>query len=212
MSDDSLLERVPVATGVAAGAGAYLLGYLVTYLAWRGDVERELQGIEFVLDLLGEEPIGAWRAIGWLFYNAQFVAMQVTPPLGGTRTINVITESDDGTLTLAFLLPPLLLVAAGLVVVAVSDLETDATSTADVTSTDATPTADATPTDGALAGTAVVAGYAPLAIVGLFVFQYGDLIRLDPVTGVLLAGLLYPAVLGAIGGALAIVADADIGS
>ncbi len=170
------------AVGAAGGVGAYLLGYLLVYVTQRGSVEEQLAGFNFIADLFGSDPIPSWQAVGWVFYNAHFVATEI-PGFGGTRSENFIAAGDDGTLTALYLVPIVLLLVAGLVAGRVAGADD--------------------PTDGAQAGALVVVGYLPLAIVGAVVFGYsvGDgTVAPDLVTAVLLAGAVYPAALGAVGG------------
>lgn len=171
-------------TGAASGAGAYVLGYLLVYLTQRGSVEERLSAFNVVTDLLGGDPIPPWQAVGWLYYNAHFVATRL-PGIGGPTTRNFIANADDGALTLLYLVPPLLLLGAGYAVATLSD-------------------ADA-PDVGGVAGALAVAGYLPLAVLGIVLFSYGTgdgSIAPDAITAVLLAGVVYPVVFGALGGAL----------
>lgn len=178
-------DRVPFATGAVAGLGAYVLGYLVTYLWQSGAVRDRLRGINALVEFFGADPVPAWRAVGWYFYNAHFVDVLI-PSFGGTRTENFIASADGGSVTLLYLVPPTVLLLAGFAVAAYSNADD--------------------PRDGALVGLSVVPTYALLALVGTFVFAYGSgdggSVRPDYVTGVLLAGLAYPIVFGAAGGAL----------
>ncbi|WP_458185796.1 hypothetical protein [Haladaptatus sp. NG-WS-4] len=105
------------------------------------------------------------------------------PGFGGTRTENFIASADDGSLTHLYLLPPLFLLGAGFAVAYLSGIET--------------------PNAGGVVGTLVVVGYLPLAVAGAFAFGYGigdGTIAPDVVTAVLLAGVVYPAVFGGLGG------------
>ncbi|GAB6880309.1 hypothetical protein JCM17823_25830 [Halorubrum gandharaense] len=184
MSVPDRLSGRNVGIGAAAGAVAYVAGYLVAYVTIRDDVQETLSGFSFLADLFGGDPIPAWQGVGWVFYNAHFVDTEV-PSFGGTQMRNFIASSDGG-LTFMYVVPPLFLLAAGFAAAYAVD----------------TPT----PTDGAAAGALTVAGYLPLALAGLLVFAYevGDgAVAPDPVTGVLLAGIVFPAVLGAAGGAVA---------
>lgn len=172
-----------LATGAAGGVVAYLLGYLFVYVTQRGSVEDQLAGFNLIADLLGSDPIPAWQAVGWVFYNAHFVATEVPSPVGGVRSENFIAAADDGTLTALYLVPLLLLLAAGMAVGRFANATE--------------------PADGARAGGFVVVGYLPLAVVGAILFGYsvGDgTIAPDLLTAVLLAGIVYPAALGALGG------------
>ncbi len=169
-------------TGAATGVGAYLLGYLLVYITQRGSVEERFSAFNAAADLLGGDPIPVWQGVGWLFYNAHFVAIRV-PGIGGTTTQNAIADADGAVSTLLYLLPPVILVGAGYAVTTLS-----------------------TPDVPAMAGAFTVVGYLPLAILGIVLFSYsvGDgAIEPDAVTAVALAGIVYPAVFGAIGGAAA---------
>jgi hypothetical protein len=173
-----------IVTGAAAGAVAYVLGYLFAYVTQSGAVEEQLAGFNVFADLFGGDPIPTWKAVGWLFYNGHFVDTQIPSLVGGSRMTNLIAQADGGTLTLLYVVPPVLLVVAGLA---------------------ASRIAGATePADGAKAGAFVIAGYLPLAVVGAFLFRHsvgGGTVAPALVTAVLLAGAVYPAALGAVGGA-----------
>lgn len=181
MRNKSLLDRVPLAAGAGAGAAAYLLGYLVTYLSQSGSVEERLQGYNFIIELLGGEGITVWQAVGWLFYNAHLVSTRFEGGIGGPRSENFI-GGDGGVTVLLYLVPVVLLVAAGALLARYDGVDDTA--------------------DGAVAGAAVVAGYFPFALVGAFLFSYEGSVAPDIVTAILLAGLLYPLALGAVGGAV----------
>jgi hypothetical protein len=182
MSTTNLSERVPYAAGTGAGVGAYLLGYLVTYVTMSGSVEERLSAFNFVASVFGGEPISVWQGVGWLFYNAHFVRTRAEGGLGGPQSENFIAASDGGAIVLLYLVPVLLLLAAGVLLARVGEAEE--------------------PADGATAGAGVVLGYFPLALVGAFLFSYQGNIAPDIVTALLLAGIVYPLVFGAIGGAV----------
>ena len=173
-----------VATGAVVGATSYVLGYLVIYLTQRGSVEERLQTFNVITDLFGGDPIPAWQAVGWLFYNTHFVDTEF-PGFGGTRTVNFVSEADEGSLTMLYLVPPLLLLVGGLIVSALSRADS--------------------PDLGALTGSFVAIGYLPLAVIGaiLFGYSFGDgTVTPDLITATLLAGIVYPVVFGALGGAI----------
>lgn len=197
MSTNSLSERVPYAAGAGAGVGAYLLGYLVHYVALSGSVEERLSGFNFVASVFGGDPINTWQAVGWLFYNAHFVRTRVEGGIGGPQSENFIAASDEAASVLLYLIPIALLLAAGFLLARYAG--GDESAGGDV----------AEPADGATAGAAVVLGYFPLAVIGAFLFSYEGSIAPDIVTAVLLAGIVYPLVFGAIGGAVGAVVGAD---
>lgn len=164
--------------GAAGGAVAYVLSYLVVYVTQGDRIEATLSGINTFADLFGGDPIPIWKAAGWAFYNAHFV--DTVFQIGGVQSRNLLMEADGGSLLLV--LPVLLLLLAGVVAGRAAGASD--------------------PTEGAKAGALVLVGYLPLAVTGAYLFRYaGGDIAPDVVTAVLLAGAVYPAVCGAIGGA-----------
>ncbi|WP_049983586.1 hypothetical protein [Halorubrum sp. BV1] len=173
------------AAGAGLGAATYVLGYLVTFLTQSGRVEDQLRGVNFFADLFGRDPIPTWQGVGWVYYNAHFVDTEIPALVGGARSMNLISQADGGSLGWLFVLPPLLLFVAGIAAGRFSG------------ATDAVV--------GARSGALVVAGYLPLAVIGAFLFRraMGDgTVAPTLVTAVLLAGAVYPAVFGSIGGAV----------
>ncbi len=175
------VKSVPVVVGTVAGVAAWVSGYVCAYLI-AGTRVRE-SGLNRVLEFLGEGTV-IYKLVGWVFFNSHFVdtVFEGAPVTVAANTIG----GDDGFTTLLFLVPPALLVAAGL---AVARYEGVATSDA-----------------GIRAGLSVVPAYFLLSILGAFVFT----ITAGPATGrpdlllaAVLAGVVYPAVFGAAGGALA---------
>lgn len=169
--------------GAISGIGAFILGYVITYL-WRGrDIEQLLQPIEFLLDLFQAEPIGTWRAVGWLYYSAHFVDTRITAQFGpGEATFYVdMVREGSGNLELLYLVPIILLLLAGLAVAMTARSES--------------------PVEGAVAGATVAVGYLPVIAIGLVLFAYNG-IRPDPIPAIFVAGVLYPLVFGALGGAI----------
>lgn len=170
--------------GFLTGVGSFVVGYVITYL-WGGrDVERSLQPIETILNLVQAEPVGTWRVVAWLFYSAHFVDTRISSSLGPVETtmyIDLVREGS-GNLEVLYIVPPILLIMSGFLLV--TQLKV-----ADVT-------------DGAIFGAAVTIGYVLVAAGGLVVFAYGGT-RPDPLPAIVVAGIVYPIVFGAAGGALA---------
>lgn len=176
MSNGQLRDRVPLGSGAVAGIAAWVLGYLFTYVLTAPDIRDSpvRQAIEF---LGGSLP--TWKVVGWVFFNAQFVYTNFEGPLfGGARSF---IGGDGGFTPLLYVVPPLLLVVAGLGVARATGAWTDR--------------------DAVLAGLAVVPTYFVLSLVGLFLFTV-DGARPDPIAGALLAGLVYPALFGIVGAAI----------
>lgn len=180
------LDRVTLLRGGAAGLAAYALGYLITY-AWKAPAVGEaLGGINAIAELAGGQAIPSWKAVGWLHLNAHLVATRVPALGGGSRLVNFIDASDDGSLVLLYGLVVVLLLLAGGVSARIGDLDR--------------------PASAAAAGATVAVGYLPAAVIGTLLVGHtlgGDLrIAPDLVTAVAVAGIVLPAFLGALGGAV----------
>jgi len=168
---------VTLARGGLVGLAAWLLGYLVTFLLHAGSV-REAFATN-VLEFLAGDPV-TWKLVGWLYFNAHFVATSI-PGLFGDSTTNFLSGAEEITLLVLYVLPPLVLLAAG---AAVARGSSD-------------------PTEGAKAGGAVAPGYLVASVVGAFVVRISvaDAVAGPSlVTAILLAGVVYPLVFGALGG------------
>lgn len=173
-----------VVAGAAAGAVAYALGYLFAYITQASAIEERLSEFNVFADLFGGDPVPTWKAVGWVFYNGHFVDTRVPSLVGGSQLTNFVSQADGALLSLLFVVPPVLLVAAGFAASRIAEASE--------------------PVDGAKAGALVLVGYLPLAAIGVVLFRYavGDgTVAPDLVTAVLLAGAVYPAVFGAVGGA-----------
>lgn len=185
--------------GALAGVAAYLGGYALVFL-WFLTQGR-----------LGSDFVG-WRWMGWMFYQGHFAGL-ATAAGDATAGAASVVESSLG--ALENVIPSAVLVFATVAGTGFflaregADGETggtDGTAEAEGTAdTDAVGDADvddrvAAATDGA----SLVVGYLPLAVLGVVVFAgtlpNGVEVRPDPLTGVLVAGLLYPLVVGALGG------------
>lgn len=165
---------LPVGIGAAAGVAAWVLSYLFTYIIASADIQNSLFG-----RVLEAAEIGVWQAVGWVFFNAHFVNTVVDLGLFGGGTVNAV-GGEDGFTALLYVIPPLVLVVAGLAVGRYAGAH------------------QMDPADAALSGLTVVLGYGLLSVVGVFLFA-SENVTPDPVTGILLAGILYPVVFGAVG-------------
>ena len=174
---------IPVSAGAVAGVVAWLVGYLLTYVVTIGRIEESFaaQGLQLLTDEAAE-----WRLVGWLFYNAHWVDVRI--PRGPFTPANVnVLAADDGTLSALYLVPPALLVAAGVLVTWHRRTELRGGA------------------DAVLSGVTVLAGYLPLTIAGVVattVTVGGETIRPDLVTATFLAGVVYPTLFGVLGGLL----------
>lgn len=174
---DAGVTRV-VGGGIGAGIAAWLLGYLAVFVGYGSRIENSLGS--GVLQLLTGEDV-TWKLVGWLFFNAHNVAVEI-PGLFGETATNFVTGAEEGASVALLVLPPVVLVVAGVVAV--------------------WGTADS-PVSAARNGAAVALGYLPASVVSavLFAVSVGDR-SAGPVlvTAVLLAGAVYPLVFGAVGG------------
>lgn len=177
MSTRPITDRVPFIAGSVAGVAAWLLGYLFTYVLTSGEIRDS--AVRQVIEFLGGS-LPTWKVVGWVFFNAHLSSTVFEGLFAGSR--NFVGGQDEFSVVL-LVLPPLLLIAAGLAVGRAAGVDHDVT-------------------DAVLAGLAVVPGYLLLSLVGVFLFAVEGA-GPDPITGALLAGLLYPAVFGVVGALVA---------
>lgn len=162
--------------GIAGGIGAYIASYVVLFL--------------FLLaeggELLEQQ---AWKAAGWVFYGAHNVDVTISI-MGQSQSQNVLQTAAGNTAIptiIYYLVPVIVLVAVGYVVATQARIGDDVAA-------------------GAAAGATITIGYLILAILGTFLFaigQGGASASPDLMMSILLAGLAYPIVFGAVGGAIA---------
>lgn len=186
--------RQDLVDGVLFGVLAYVGGYVLTY------VFVTVDGVRFS----GEA--GRMTVAGWVFYAAHNVRIQVTG-LAGRRTDTVTVDLFKGFGELVGLnqtvpellylsIPIIMLVGAGYLTrqrIAEPGLETSTV---------------------AVLGTSIIVGYLPLVAFGRFFFTHSEnrvivgrevVVTVEPVLSMalILAGIVYPIVFGAIGATLA---------
>lgn len=188
--------HIPLHRSLPLGAGAYVVGYLLTVGVIVGRVDEVLAvvihgrdgGQQSLGQLLGTVP-SPWVVGAWVFYNAQLIPTSVPLPSewgGSARLTNKhLLLAADGGLLILYVVPPLLLTGAGYLVVRTG------------------------PTYGAAgelyAGASIALVYLLLLVVGAFVFAAkADGILVTPAgLQTVWLGLVYPTVFGALGGILA---------
>ena len=185
-SDESKLTdtALPSDYGLFSGVTAYLLGFGVVYASMAREVESALSAINTLVTFFGEAPIPAWKAVGWLFYNAHLVAVEIPMP-GGTVSRDFI--ATEGASVALYFLPPALLIGAGYLVARQADHLPDVRA-------------------GVGVGATIVVGYLLVAIGGAFVLSasaFGATVGPDLLGAAAIAGLLYPLIFGSLGGAIA---------
>lgn len=181
----SLFEDVSVRVGFPVGVGAYLLGYVITYVLLVFEAEGSLD------DFLTPDTNHLFEPVGWVFHGAHAVNVSVSN-LNGTENVNYLLNLDyvyGLTIPPAvyFAVPVVSLVFAGYVTVRRVEIPNRLIS-------------------GVLAGASVVFGYFVMAIFGAYMYEFlvaGQGAKPDVLMSALVVGLAYPIVAGAIGGALA---------
>lgn len=190
-----------VGAGFVTGLAALAVGFLVTLSLSDADENREvvedIVGSDGVAGAVLSELLPEWYHVAsWLFLDAHQVDVSVSvgSPLGDAAWVGEYVETVLPAASELQLLPPLLLVCAGILVT----LRRSRTGAV----------------DAALAGATVAIGYLPgiIAVAAVSTFEvtvFGDvaLLEIGPAFGqaVLLAGLVYPLAFGVAGGILAFV-------
>lgn len=180
-------SRVSIVAGTIAGIAAWILGYLVTYAGAIGEIRSDEQAE--ALELAVEESVDL-EMVGLLFYNAHNVDADVPQysVLQALEESHNFVVADGGSTLLLYVVPVIALVFAGALVASYTVADLEASS------------------DAALAGAAIVVGYFPLVVLGLFVFTVDPgegAMRPDPLFAIAIAGLVYPLIFGSLGGVLA---------
>ncbi len=176
------LDAWTVVMGGLLGILAWLAGYAATHLFTYRDVQDTAvhQAHEF---LEGEVPTG--ELVGWAFYNAHFVSVEIRNlPLVGRMSIDLI-GADGGLSPVLYGVPLVSLFLAGVVAVAVRGVND--------------------PVIGTATGAAILPGYLLCCLAGVWLFSLsvGD-VRGGPqlLPAIVVAGIAYPIVAGGIGGAV----------
>lgn len=212
---DDVFRRETALSGALVGVIAYLLGYAVTFalVALDSDLTAEfVSGDRFFegasdLGIDGLQP-DAMEFVGWIFYNAHFVDVVQSSrardtgnagELGIEQSSNLLSESATQIPELVYYLVPVAVITmAGYLLARRLEPET---------------------TGGAvLAGGSVTLGYAPLSLLGAFVFATSASVSLAGVEfsvsmapnlmmAIVVAGLVLPIFFGAIGAILGSVVE-----
>lgn len=171
---------LPFQQGVLYGALAFGIGYALSYLYLFVGTS----------DFLDAQKVSdnTLQIVGWVFFNAQFVEVELDQTAATSDVLGGLAASQELELPavlLTFLIGVLLLAAGYRVADAVRGPRT-------------------TTDEGSVYGATIVAGYLPIVFFGALLFEVSDIGRPDMFGAVILAGLIFPAFLGAIGGHLAV--------
>jgi len=188
MSSNTGSDSLPVAEGAIAGAAAWIVGYVLTAVVVLARMDDSELGE--ISEATGDGGSGI-EFIGWVFFNSHFVDTVVDAGFlgfGGTRSVSFV--GGDGFTPLLYVVPAALLLGAGIAVAR----------SGGVSGT----------TAGAIAGLSVVPPYLALSAVGAVLFRVstealGATFSGEPdlLPALLLAGIVIPAVFGALGGIIA---------
>jgi hypothetical protein len=174
-------ETATFVYGVVVGITVHIVGYLVTYASAASAVKRAVQGTTPLTDA-GAAFAPAWKAVGWVFYDAHLVGTRLPDTTGH---IDLVGYSE---VQFLYLIPPLLLIIAGGIVAYLTRV-TD-------------------PKTGVQVGVTITLGYLPFAIIGAILVSFVG-IQPDLLRAAVIAGIVYPVAFGAIGGGLIGVLRAD---
>lgn len=183
MTDTQLPSVAAWIRGSVLGVLSWVVGYGLTYALVADDISESF--LQQVIETFQESP-ATYEMVGWVFYNAHFVDTRIegVPLLGGSTT-NFIRGEEEFTVLLYFI-PVALLIGAGLALARYEAVDS--------------------PTDGIINGVTLVPGYLFAIGVGVLLFEVtiGSVSAApDMVQAIGLAGVTYPLLFGAIGGALA---------
>lgn len=170
---------------------AFIVGFAITvgFLM----VEGALDDTADEVDDEDDDDVSVLSVLGWLFFNTHCVDVEFDTMLFGSTSVDMIELMDDeGELSIPSplwrLIPMGVLTGTGFLF---------ARKTLAVTAGES---------DGAKRGASVVAGYLPLVFIGSIIFEESfdeGSVGVDMIEALLLAGLVYPIVFGALGGYLA---------
>jgi len=208
-----LPQSLPVA-GALAGAAAFLLGFLGTYLLSGDALDGAMSSSDllFVQDPsasggidpeylaeLGIEPPGTAQLVAWLYHDLHAIDLGGTFSVeGGGQSVSYDVAMEYAPEAFLIALPPLAVAVGGFLAARYLGYRSEKRATKAGLSVAVGYAALA-------AGTAVVLAWESSATVqsggqaATYAVQFGP----DPVSSVLVAGLLYPALFGSAGGYLA---------
>ncbi|MDS0474497.1 hypothetical protein [Natrinema sp. 1APR25-10V2] len=173
------IDAATAVRGGAAGVGSFLLGYLFTFLS-AADTGVRVAGAFQPLASAGGRFAPAWKVAGWLFLDGHAVGTRFDG-----RTVDAVSLAG---VEFLYLVPPLLLVAAGALVAVTS--------------------ASTTRRQGLVDGATVTVGYLLFVVVFAILTQHGN-VRPTLLRALVVAGVAYPVAFGGLGGILAVVARTD---
>lgn len=208
--------RPQFSQSIGLGIGAYLVGYLFTYI-WKGQYAASIAkdavlrfqatgqdafvGETNLAFLLVDSGVNDTTWAGWLFYNAHFVPVSAGNFPNSTPTFvpNLLLIAREPLYLLLILVPPLTLCLAGFLI---------ARSTSRGGTT-VSVSSGMNLSSSTVRGMSITMGYLPCVLIGAVVFsttpvdQRVAMLAPEFLLSLLVAGMLYPVVFGGIGGWIA---------
>ncbi|WP_277543631.1 hypothetical protein [Haloarcula laminariae] len=187
-SEDRGGVSIPIVGGLIYGVIAYVIAFIasIAYLiTQQAETGQELQNVYQFESGTGTGSELVINILGWIFYNAQMVPVQITGRDGSQITVNLLEEVGIGNPLVYNAIPALVLVVFGLI------LAQRASATSAIS--------------GFLAGAALIVGYGVLAVGGALFFRItrlGLTYQLPLSNAVLVVGIAYPLISGGLGGVL----------
>lgn len=185
------IDASAAARSAGVGAAAFVASYLAAFVLWTvsslPEPDSFEQAFEQAIVESVRDSVPAWKAAGYVQFNAQFVDLTYETGFGD-GALNLIALAEGSPLAAAYVVPPLLLAGAGYVAAS------------------GTPTAKTA--EAAVSGALVAVGYAVLTVLLAVVVTHdagGTTLSVPVPSALILAGVVSPVVFGAIGG---VVADA----
>lgn len=182
----TLTEDISVRVGLPTGIGAYLLGYLITYVLLLMEAPGALN------DYVSPDSNHIYEPVGWVYHGAHAVDVSRSN-LNGAQDVNYLLNLDY---VYGLSIPPIVFYAIPVVVLVFAGYQT-------VRRLEIPNRL----TSGVIAGGSIVFGYFIMAVFGAYFFEFlvaGQGSKPDATMSALLIGLAYPIVAGAIGGAIAV--------
>ena len=188
-------ERIPWKQAILIGVGAFVVGFLLIsgLVVVEGILYDDPTDSTDDVDGDDEDEPGLLTILGWVYFSTQFVDLEVDAGLGSTSVdfFEILTEEASIPAFVWRLVPMVVLVGAGYLLASRACER------------------GASPEAGAKMGATVTSGYLLAVIAGALLFSFtdaeeGDSIGVSFTEALLLSGLLYPALFGAIGGYLAL--------
>lgn len=191
-SEQRLTDRLPIKEGGVVGVAAYVVGLGVTFVLFQldSDLQDELLAAQFE-----ELGAGTLDAVVWVFHAGHFVELEVSTSGADqvrSGSVDIFSEASTSLPDLLYhVVPIVVLLGAGYLLLQ----RVGAASSA----------------EAAKSGVTLLVGYLPLAAVMPFVFRISEsegfggesvsfTVAPEMTTSILLAGIVFPAVLGAAGG------------